>query len=92
MRHVAVFRSTRRSAMSEGSLLVEADLSEARAHSKRVREELRQLEAALTALAADVAVKTEDSSPAVGRLERAKLNVSRALEELACTDALQSPF
>jgi hypothetical protein len=78
--------------MSEGTLLVEADLSEARAKSKDVREQLRALEDTLRTLAIDVTEKTEKSSTAVGRLERARLNVTRAIDELLCTESSQMPF
>jgi hypothetical protein len=75
--------------MSDVTLLVEADLSEARAKSKDVREQLRALEATLNVLATDVSDK---SSLATSRLLRAKLSVSRAIEEIKCTDTAQGPF
>jgi hypothetical protein len=78
--------------MSEGTLLVEVDLSEARAKSKDVREQLRALEETLRVLAVEVTGKTEPSSPAAGRLERARLNVMRAVDELNCTEGTQAPF
>jgi hypothetical protein len=78
--------------MSENTLLVEANLSEARAQSKNVREQLRVLEETLRSLALDVTGQTTKSSAAVGRLERARLNVTRAIEELLCTDTAQLPF
>jgi hypothetical protein len=78
--------------MSEGTALIEADLSEARASSRDVREQLRTLEETLRALAVDVTGMTHVSSPAIERLERARLNVTRAIEELLCTDTSQMPF
>lgn len=75
--------------MSDATLLVEADLSEARAKSKDVREQLRVLADTLGALASDVS----DTSPdAAGRLTRARLNVTRAIDEFPCTDTSQLPF
>jgi hypothetical protein len=75
--------------MNDATLLVEADLSEARAMAKDVREQLRALEEALGALATDV---SDQSSVAAGRLMRARLNVTRAVEEIKCTDTSQLPF
>jgi len=47
------------------------------------------LEETLSALATDVS----DKSPvAAGRLMRARLNVTRAVEEIRCTDTSQLPF
>jgi hypothetical protein len=75
--------------MSEGTLLVEADLTEARTKAKDVREQLRALENVLSALVSDVSDK---SSLAAGRLTRVRLNVSRAIEEIKCTESTQMPF
>jgi hypothetical protein len=75
--------------MSDATLLVEADLSAARAKSKDIRKQLRALEEALGALATDVLDK---SSVAAGRLMRARVNVARAIDEILCTDGTQMPF
>jgi len=75
--------------MSDATMLVEADLSEARTRAKDVREQLRALEETLGALAADVSDK---SSLAAGRLMRARVGVTRAIEEIRCTDTAQTPF
>ena len=74
--------------MGDAATLIGTDLSEARAKTKHVREQLRTLEAALNALANDVA----ELSAAAGRLERARLNVAQAAVELKCTDGQMSPF
>jgi len=64
------------------------EIPEARARSASVRDQLRALEAELKVLAADV----PDASPtAVVKLERAKLNVRQAIDQL-CTDTTQGPF
>jgi hypothetical protein len=64
------------------------EMSEARVRSASVRDQLRALEAELKTLASDV----PDASPmATVRLERARLNVRQAIEQI-CTDAQQSPF
>jgi hypothetical protein len=64
------------------------EMPEARARSASVRDQLRILEAELKVLASDV----PDASPtAVVKLERAKLNVKQAVDQL-CTDTAQSPF
>jgi hypothetical protein len=78
--------------MSENTLLVETHLSEARAKSKDVRAHLRALEETLRSIASDVIEQTSKSSGPAARLERARLNVTRAIDELHCTDGQQSPF
>jgi hypothetical protein len=78
--------------MSDSTLLVAADLSEARAKSKDVRAQLRALEETLRSIAADVSEQTTKSSAAVSRLERVRVNVTRAIDELLCTDTTQGPF
>jgi len=75
--------------VSDATLVVEADLSDARAKSKEVREQLRALEVALGALATEVSDK---SSVGAGRLMRARVDVARAVSELNCTDGAMSPF
>ena len=76
--------------MSDSSLLVEsAHLSEARAQSKGVREQLRRLEAELNRLASET---LEVPSEAIARLQRARLNLVSAIQELDCTDTAQLPF
>jgi hypothetical protein len=64
------------------------DIPEARARAANVRDTLRLLEEELKVLASDV----EGATPnAVARLERARLNVRRAIDE-TCTDGTQGPF
>jgi hypothetical protein len=71
------------------AVLNKPDLAESGLEAKSVREQLRTLEAALRSLSSDVA----DAAPvAVGRLDRARLNVGRAIDELLCTDGTQMPF
>jgi hypothetical protein len=75
--------------MSNAAVLNKPDLSESSQQAKNVREQLRALEAALRSLSSDVA----DAAPvAVGRLDRARLNVTRAVDELLCTESSQLPF
>jgi hypothetical protein len=75
--------------MQNAAVLNRPDLSETGLEAKNVREQLRALESALRSLSSDVA----DASPvAVARLDRARLNVSSAIEELLCTDTAQTPF
>jgi hypothetical protein len=64
------------------------DIPEARVRAAHVRDQLRLLEQELEVLASDV---EGPSDAAVGRLERAALNVRRAVAEI-CIDAQQSPF
>jgi hypothetical protein len=68
--------------------LTSIEMPEARTRSASVRDQLRALEAELKALASDV----PDASPtAVVRLERARLNVRQAIDQI-CTDGAQGPF
>lgn len=64
-------------------------LSESSLAAKSVREQLRMLETTLRALSSEVA---GDSPIAAGRLNRAQMNVERAIDELLCTEATQLPF
>jgi hypothetical protein len=64
------------------------ELPEARARAASVRDQLRNLEAELKLLAADV---PEASLTAVGRLKRASVDVRQAIDQL-CTDGAMSPF
>jgi hypothetical protein len=75
--------------MNDAAVLNRPEVSESRQQAKNVREQLRALEAALRSLSFDVA----DASPVVvGRLDRARLNVGCAIDELLCTDGTQAPF
>ncbi len=74
--------------MGEANVLVESTVTEARAQAKEVREQLRRLAATLNELES----QTLDLPPqAAGRLSRAQLNVTRAVDELLCTDGGQGP-
>ncbi len=75
--------------MGEAEVLVESTVAEARAKAKAVREQLRVLAATLN----ELETQTLDlPAGAAGRLSRAQVNVTRAVQELNCTDGGFGPF
>ena len=75
--------------MSEAAVLIPVDLSEARARAKDVREQLRMLETVLSQLTAQTPELPTEASE---RIARARLNITRAVNEFLCTESTQMPF